>query len=369
MCSPVPYFATLKDPRLDRCKAHALSDIIFLTLAAVLAGCETWDDIEEFGHTRQQWLQQFVPLQNGIPSHDTINRVFALLDPDAFQQCFLQWVRQVADKTDGRIIAIDGKRMCNAGVDGAKAVVHMVHAWSHANHILLGQLKTEAKSNEITAIPSLLGLLELDGSIVTIDAMGCQRAIAKAIVDKGAGYVLAVKDNQAHLADDIEAAFQGRVPAGAGSPLFWEQSECGHGRIEYRCCRVLEAGSHVCDPELWAGLQTIAQVERRSTDKASGQVQTETRYFISSLPAQAALIAQAVRGHWSVENNLHWSLDVVFREDYSTKQAGNAAQNFGLINRMALSMLKAETTLKRSLKGKRLKAGWDNAYLEKILYG
>ena len=367
MSNPIPYFASLKDPRIDRCKAHALTDIIFLTLAAVLAGCESWDDIEEFGHTKEAWLRAFVPLENGIPSHDTINRVFAALDADAFQHCFLDWVKQVANTSSGEIVAIDGKRMCNAGEGGCKSVVHMVHAWSQANHLLLGQIKTNDKSNEITAIPTLLDLLMLKGCIITIDAMGCQRDIAQAIVKKEAGYVLAVKDNQGHLAEDIRAAFE-RSPSGTGFQP-WEHLEVGHGRIDYRCCRVLKASDYVLDCERWAGLQTIAQVETRRTDKASGQVSTEKRYFISSLPVEAALIAKAVRGHWSVENNLHWSLDVVFGEDYSTKQAGNAAQNFGLVVRMALSILKAEKSLKRSLKGKRLKAAWDNAYLQKLLTG
>lgn len=366
MCNPIAYFASLEDPRIDRCKAHALTDIIFLTLAAVLSGCESWDDIEEFGHTKEEWLRNFIPLENGIPSHDTINRVFAVLDAQAFQHCFMEWVREVADTSGGQIIAIDGKRMCNAGVDGRKAVVHMVHAWSEANHLLLGQYKTDDKSNEITAIPTLLDLLVLQGYIVTIDAMGCQRDIAKAIINKEADYVLAVKDNQGHLFDDIGAAFE--RAQGVRLQTF-EQVESGHGRIEYRCCRVLDARDYVCDPDKWVGLRTIAQVESRCTDKASGKVSTEQRYFISSLAPEASLIAKAVRAHWSVENNLHWSLDVVFGEDYSTKAAGNAAQNFGLVTRMALSMLKAEKSVKRSLKGKRLKAAWDNNYLQKLLTG
>lgn len=366
---PISFFSSLEDPRLDRCKAHALTDIVFLTLCAVLAGCESWDDIAEFGKTKIDWLRQFIPLENGVPSHDTLNRVFALLDPDTLQGCFLDWVREVAGVSDGQIVAIDGKRMNNAGVDGKKAIVHMVHAWSCANQVLLGQVKTEAKTNEIKAIPTLLDALSIEGCIVTIDAMGCQAAIAEKIRSKGADYVLTVKGNQSLLERDLKRTFED-----AGADAFtipdriWEGTEFGHGRVEYRCCRVLPAETAaILDREKWADLGALVQTYSRITDKKTGKERSETRYFISSLKPDAGLLAKAVRAHWGVENNLHWSLDVVFDEDGSTKQAGNAAQNFGLIVRMALALIKKETTSKRSMKGKRLKAGWDDDYLRKIL--
>lgn len=364
----ISFFSSLEDPRLDRCKAHALTDIVFLTLCAVLAGCESWDDIADFGEIKIEWLRQFVPFSNGIPSHDTLNRVFALLDPDALQKCFLDWVGEVAQLTAGSVVAIDGKRMNNAGVDGKKAIVHMVHAWSQANHVLLGQVKTEAKTNEIKAIPTLLDVLSIEGCIVTIDAMGCQRQIASKIKSKEADYVLTVKGNQSLLERDLERAFHSASALDFSLPgRYWEQTECGHGRVEHRCCRVLAVENQVGEREQWVGLKTLVQTQSRITDKKTGKESTEVRYFISSLAPDAAQIANAVRAHWSIENNLHWCLDVVFNEDGSTKQAGNAAQNFGLILRMALTLLKKEKTSKRSLKGKRLRAALDEQYLLKIL--
>lgn len=364
----ISFFSSLEDPRLDRCKAHALTDIVFLTLCAVLAGCESWDDIADFGAVKIEWLRKFVQLPNGIPSHDTLNRVFALLDPDALQKCFLDWVREVAELTSGSVVAIDGKRMNNAGVNGKKAIVHMVHAWNCANHLLLGQVKTEAKTNEIKAIPTLLDVLSIQGCIVTIDAMGCQRQIAAKIKSKEADYVLTVKGNQSLLERDLERAFLNAPASDFSLPdRYWEKTECGHGRVEYRCCRVLPVGDYVVEREQWAGLKTLVQTQSRVTDKKTGKESAEVRYFISSLEPDASQIANAVRAHWSVENNLHWCLDVIFNEDGSTKQAGNAAQNFGLIVRMALALLKKEKTSKRSLKGKRLRAAFDDHYLLKIL--
>ena len=364
MQSPIPFFDELADPRIERCKLHKLTDILFLTLCAVMCGCDTWDEIEAYGHEKQAWLQQFIELPAGIPSHDTINRLFATLDPDAFQRCFLNWVNAVSITTEGQIIAIDGKRLCRSGLEGKKAVVHMVEAWSEANALLLGEVRCADKSNEITAIPTLLDLLAIKGAIITIDAMGCQRGIASAITGKDADYVLAVKDNQHRLLENIEEAFSSGL-AKTAAPF--EQHSLGHGRIEYRRCRVLEANGWVEDLKGWAGLRSIGEVFSRVEDKASGKCHEQRRYYISSLAPDAAALARAVRKHWSIENGLHWTLDVVFREDYSTKRAGAAAQNFALISRLTLSLLKGDKSTKGSIKRKRMRAGWSNEYLEAFL--
>lgn len=364
MQSPIPFFDDLTDPRIDRCKLHKLTDILFLTLCAVMSGCDTWDEIGDYGHEKHSWLKGFIELAAGIPSHDTINRLFAALDPDAFQRCFLNWVEAVSIQTGGQIIAIDGKRLCRSGLEGKKAVVHLVEAWSGANNIMLGEVRCADKSNEITAIPTLLDLLCIKGAIITIDAMGCQRDIAAAIVAKGADYVLAVKDNQHRLLENIEEAFSSGI---AKAAVPFEGRNLGHGRIEYRRCRVLEADGWVEDLDGWAGLRSIAEVLSQVEDKSSGAKQEQRRYYISSLSPDATVLAGAVRAHWGIENGLHWTLDVVFREDYSTKRAGAAAQNFALLSRLTLSLLKGDKSTKGSIRRKRMKAGWSNEYLEAFL--
>jgi predicted transposase YbfD/YdcC len=364
MHTPLPFFDELPDPRIDRCKLHKLTDILFLTLCAVMSGCDTWDEIEAYGHEKQGWLKGFISLPAGIPSHDTINRLFAALDPAAFQRCFLSWVDAVSIKTEGQIIAIDGKRLCRSGLEGKKAVVHLVEAWCEANNIMLGEVRCAAKSNEITAIPSLLELLCIRGAIITIDAMGCQRDIAAAIVKKEADYVLAVKDNQHRLLENVREAFSSGQ---AQAAVPFEQHNLGHGRLEYRRCRVLAADGWVEDQAGWTGLRSLAEVTSRVEEKRSGTQYEQTRYYISSLEPDAVVLAGAVRAHWGIENGLHWTLDVVFREDYSTKRAGNAAQNFALVSRLALSLLKGDKSTKGSIKRKRMRAGWSNNYLEAFI--
>ena len=357
------YFEGLTDPRVERTRLHSLKDIIAITICAVLSGCNDWEEIELYGQSKETWLRSFLQLSNGIPSHDTINRVFAALDSAQLQQCFMDWVQSIAALSDGRVVSIDGKRIGNGGTGGKKALIHLVSAWSNANNMVLGQVKTEEKSNEITAIPDLLEMLLLEGSIVTIDAMGCQTAIAGKIVAAKADYVLAVKDNQPHLLDDIKEAF-----AQTPHPLMAHTIETAHGRIEKRICKVITDSDWICKAAQWKNLQSIICIETKRTDKQSSQQQREQRFYLSSLSASAVRFNEIIRGHWGIENKLHWCLDVVFREDYSTKQAGNAAENFSLITKIALNLLKNENSKKRSMKNKRLLCGWDENYLANIVF-
>lgn len=356
------YFSDLPDPRMDRTKQHKLSDILFITMAAVLSGCDDWNAIEWYGQNKEQWLRKYLELPNGIPSHDTFNRVFAALDSSCLQACFLNWVESVASVTGGDIISIDGKRLCSSGQQGKRSIIHMVSAWSEANALVLAQVKVEDKSNEITAIPTLLEILELKGCIVTIDAMGCQKEIAQAIISKEANYILAVKANQEFLLDDIKEAF-----AESKNIQSHTQLEVGHGRIEKRTCRVVQDTEWICKASEWKALKSLIEVTAERTNKASGQQQKERRYYISSLTADAASFNRYIRCHWSIENHLHWTLDVVFSEDESRKRAGHAAENFALITRIALNLLKHDTSTKASMKNKRHKAGWDNDYLIQLL--
>jgi predicted transposase YbfD/YdcC len=357
------FFETLTDPRVERTKLHSLKDIIGLTICAVLSGCNDWEEIEIYGESKLNWLTRFLSLPNGIPSHDTINRLFASLNADELQSCFIDWVQSIAGLTDGRVVSVDGKRLCNAGVDGKKAIIHMVSAWSNENSMVLGQVKTEEKSNEITAIPALLDLLVLEGAIVTIDAMGCQSAIAEKITEQKAHYVLAVKENQAHLLDDIKEAFEQTPQA-----TIHTTTEKSHGRIEKRSCKVITDMDWISKKEKWKNLHSIICIESHRTIVKTGESGSEQRYYISSLTTTAAHFNQIVRQHWGIENKLHWCLDVTFKEDLSTKQAGNAAENFSTITKIAINLLKKENSKKRSIKNKRLLCGWDENFLAKIVF-
>ena len=357
------FFDDLTDPRVDRTKLHSLKDIIGITICAVLSGCDDWDEIELYGQQKSDWLRQFLQLTNGIPSHDTFNRVFAALDPLELQQCFISWVQSIAKITNGRVVSLDGKRLCNSGVDGKKGFIHMVSAWCNANNMVLGQVKTDEKSNEITAIPVLLDLLVLEGAIVTIDAMGCQQQIAEKIIDCKADYVLAVKENQPHLLDDIKEAFEQTANAESHSSL-----EKSHGRIEKRTCKVITDTDWICKQANWKNLQSIIRVESERTILATGQHQREIRYYIASLPDSPESFLSITRQHWSIENKLHWSLDVTFKEDLSTKQAGNAAENFSTITKVALNLLKNNKSKKLSINKKRLLCSWDNDFLAQTVF-
>jgi predicted transposase YbfD/YdcC len=362
MESPILYFSGLSDPRIERTKAHLLDDIIFIAIVSVICGAETWNDMEEFGKSRQAWLRTFLKLPNGIPSHDTFNRVFSLLKPDQLETAFLNWTRSVATLTEGEVISIDGKTLRGSRDNNKKSIVHMVSAWSGSNNLVLGQLKVDAKSNEITAIPKLLKLLVLKGCIVTIDAMGCQKEIASEIIDNGADYILALKGNQGNLLEQTEDSFRF-----LDSNCISQEIDIGHGRVERRICTVIDDLSMIEKKEDWKKLNCLIKIEAERYSKSTGKSEKETRYYISSLPAFAPKLNGAIRLHWGIENSLHWILDVSFNEDNSRKRAGYAAQNFSVMNRIALNLLKNEKNTKRGVKGKRLKAAWNNDYLESIL--
>ena len=357
------YFDKLTDPRVDRTKLHALKDIIGLTICAVLSGCDDWEEIELYGHQKEPWLKGFLSLPNGIPSHDTIGRVFAALNPIELRDCFISWVQSIAVVSAGRIVSIDGKRMCNSGTNGKKGFLHMVSAWCNTNNLALGQVKTEEKSNEITAIPQLLELLVLQGAIVTIDAMGCQTEIAKKIVAAEADYVLAVKGNQEFLLDDVQEAF-----AQTAAPARHMTLEKGHGRIEKRTCSVITDTVWLCKAPDWENVQSIIRLQTERTLLVSGEKQVEQRFYLSSLLATPQRFGEIIRQHWAIENKLHWSLDVTFKEDYSTKQAGNAAENFSVITKIALNLLKNNQQEKLSLKKKRLLCSLNEDFLAKTVF-
>lgn len=364
------HFSGIKDPRIERCKRHALLDILFLSVSAVLAGAEGWEAIEEFGHFKLGWLRKYVPLANGIPRHDTIARVISRLNPDGLQQCFLNWMQAVVEGTEGQVVAMDGKTLRRSFDRGSrKSALHLVSAWASQNGVVMGQVKTEEKSNEITAIPALLALLELQGCIVTLDAMGCQREIAQKIQEKQADYVLAVKSNQGVLHEECVEFFElaRRHDFKQVTYDYHEETDAGHGRVEVRRSWQSTDIDYLSRGAAWAGLKSIGMVE--SERHIGGKVTLERRYYISSLPLDAKVFAYAVRSHWAVENSLHWVLDVTFREDESRLRRGHAAENFSILRRLALNLLRRETSTSKSQKAKRRSSGWDDAYREKVLFG
>jgi predicted transposase YbfD/YdcC len=362
MQSPLRYFAELTDPRVERTREHVLEEILLIAIAAVLSGASGWNEIADYGKAKKEWLSTFLRLPGGIPSHDTFNRVFSALDPEQLEKGFVAWVASIAKLTAGEVVAIDGKALRSTRQTGKKTLVHMVSAWANSNNLVLGQRKVDDKSNEITAIPKLLQALELTGTVVTIDAMGCQRAIAQHIVEKKADYILAVKQNQGHLLEEIQDSFRMLSVEGIA-----EEVDGGHGRVERRTCSVIGDLSLLEKASAWTALRSVVRIEAERFDKATGTTEKETRYYISSLPPQAKELNNAIRQHWGIENKLHWVLDVAFGEDLSRKRQGHAAQNYSLLNRIALNLLKKDKTCKLGMHGKRLKAGWDNDYLLKVL--
>lgn len=366
--SLVGHFSMLEDPRDALRRRHNLLDMVIIAIAATLAGADGWVAIAQFGRAKEVWFRQFLELPNGIPSHDTFGRVFSLLAPEAFEACFRAWVASIRTVIPGEIIAIDGKTLRRSH-NRAKglAALHLVSAWATANRVVLGQVATDAKSNAITAIPQLLALLMLKGAIVTIDAMGCQTKIAEQIIDQGGNDLLALKGNQGVLAAEVEEAFieaDAKDDAGLESEAL-DTVERGHGRIETRRYRTLGELSGVPRSALWKGMNMIGMVE--STREIAGKISRETRFFIGSIGTGVVDFGRAARGHWGVENDLHWSLDVAMREDDCRVRETQARENLAVLRHIAMSRLKNDSA-KLGIKNKRLKAGWDEQYLEKLLF-
>jgi predicted transposase YbfD/YdcC len=328
MANPLKYFAEMRDPRVERTREHLLEEILLIAIAAILS----------------------------------FNRVFSALDPEELEKGFVAWVSSIARLTAGEVVAIDGKALRGTQEAGKKAIVHMVSAWANTNCLVLGQRKVDEKSNEIKAIPKLLDALALSGTVVTIDAIGCQRTIAEKIVANQADYILAVKENQGQLLEEIQDSFR-MLTADAVA----EEIDCGHGRVEQRRCSVIADLSLVEKAAEWASLQGLVRIEAERHHKATGKTEREIRYYITSLQPDAIRLNGCIRQHWGIENKLHWVLDVGFGEDLDRKRAGHAAQNFSVLNRIALNLLKQDKTSPRGIHGKRLKAGWDNDYLLHLL--
>lgn len=369
------FFAALPDPRRHRRRVkHSLMNLIVVALCAVIAGADDWQEIVQFGQTHRGWLARFLDLSEGIPSHDTFERVFAALDPVAFQKCLLAWVQALHEATQGQVIAIDGKvareAMARAGDQGP---LTLVSAWATANHVCLGQVAGDKGSNELAALPKLLELLDLHGAIVTLDALGCQKDLVRTIVDREADYVISVKGNQEKLLSAMQTAFANALDANArgndaDSPRMHTKREEGHGRRETRMATVLAVPEDFPERDQWPGLKSVLMVVREAED-AKGVKHSGTRYFISSLPASVKRLAQVVRAHWRIENELHWVLDVVFREDRNRAHAEHSQANLGVLRRTAISLLKNTPELTGSMHCRRKQAGWDNATLEKVLFG
>ncbi len=365
------HFGALEDPRVEHLTDHKLLDIVMIAICAIICGAETWKDMALFGQERLEWLRQFIALENGVPSDDTFGRLFARLEPEQFQACFVSWVKAVFTVTKGQVIAVDGKSARHSyDKANGKEAVHLVSAWATENHLVLGQRAVEDKSNEITAIPDLLRLLDISGCIITIDAMGCQTAIAGQIVAQQADYVLAVKGNQANLQEDIALSFRlaQQTNFQKVTHSYAQTVNKDHGRVEVRRCWAIsgaESLHFLRDADRWPGLQTLAMVtcQRQVND----QTTSETRYYITSLPNDADRILHAARSHWGVENALHWVLDVVMAEDTSRIRKDHAPENMAALKRLALSLLKQEKTLKRGVQGKRLKAAMNPNYLRLVL--
>jgi predicted transposase YbfD/YdcC len=369
--SLIEHFAALDDPRVERTKLHPLLSIVVIAICAVIAGAESWDDIADFGEIRADWFATFLDLPHGIPSHDTFNRVFAALDPVQFRTCFLHWMQAVTAVLPAQVVAIDGKAVRGSHDRGeGKQAIHLVSAWASANRLVLAQAKVDEKSNEITALPDLLRCLALAGCLVTIDAMGCQRAIAQQILDQGGTYVLALKGNQGTLQADVALSFataHAEDFAGVQHDAV-ETVEKGHGRIETRQAWVLDDAAVLAwlqERHAWPGLQAIGMVRG---ERRIGTTRTvEDRCYVLARPLSARAFAEAVRSHWGIENQVHYVLDVSFHEDQSRIRAGYAAENFAVLRHIALNLLRQQTVKRQSIKGRRLKAAWDPDFLLQVL--
>jgi predicted transposase YbfD/YdcC len=361
------HFADLKDPRLERTRLHHLLDIVFIALCAVVSGANDFVGMAKFGRTKKEWLTKYLELPNGIPSDDTFRRVLSALDAEAFVGCFLSWVEDLQEATAGRVISIDGKT-ARATLDRAKGKgpLHVVSAWAARNRLVLGQEVVDAKSNEITAIPKLLEVLELAGAVVTIDAMGCQKEVAAKIREKGADYVLAVKGNQGHLEEDVLEAFAAADEGTAARrPQRCQATDARHGRKETRIWEVLPVPEGLRHAEDWKDLRCICRVTRLYRERDDEK--SEVRYFISSLKPNAPVLAHAIREHWGIENGLHWVLDMYFGEDRSRARTDHAAANLAMLRRWVLTMLRQNQDVTGSIEKKRLQAAWDDKAREQLL--
>jgi predicted transposase YbfD/YdcC len=368
--SIIEHFSDMEDPRREN-RRHLLIDIVVIAICGVICGADDWGAVQEFGEAKHAWLKRFLELPHDIPCDETFRRVFARLDADQFQERFMAWVRAVFDVTKGQVIPIDGKSLRRSHDHRAgKEAIHIVSAWATENHLVLGQVKVNEKSNEIPAIPELLTLLDVSGCIVTADALHCQKETARTIIERGGDYVLRVKDNQGNLSETLAELFDYAQETAYADCDYHRTVDKGHGRLEIRECWTTSDEDYfryVRDREEWQGLCTLAmvQTERRLEHKTEYQV----KYYISSLPSDAESILSASRGHWGIENQVHWVLDIAFREDECRLRKGNGAQNFAVLRHMALTFLKQEQTLKRGIKNKRLRAAWDTQYLSKVLQG
>ena len=362
------HFQDLNDPRVERTRKHPLINILFIAVCGVLSGADSFAAIHEFGLDRRAWFARYLDLVNGIPSDDTFARVLARLEPGAFERCLLSWIQAVQEITDHRLIAIDGKTLRGSydRRDG-KAAIHMVSAWASENKLSLGQVVVSEKSNEITAIPELLGLLDVSGALVTIDAMGCQKEIAERIREGGGDYVLAVKQNQPTLYDQVEEAIGAGLEQDASELDEHQTVEAGHGRQETRTYAIFPAPETVDPDGVWRDLSAVGMAITESTD-SQGRCRSEARYYILSVLLSAKEFAGAVRGHWGIENNLHWQLDVSFREDECRVRTDHAPANLSVIRRFALGLLKRETSCRRGIEIKRLKCAASDEYREKALF-
>jgi predicted transposase YbfD/YdcC len=357
-------FRQLSDPR-RRSRGnfrHQLPDIVLLVISAVLCGADDWEQIADFGAEQQQWLRRYGEFRHGIPSHDTINRVISAIAPSEIESCFKQWVNGLRADAAEELIAIDGKTIRNSH-HGQKAAVHIVSAYATQSGLCLGQVATGAKSNEITAIPALIALLDIKGCTVSVDAMGCQRNIARKIKKEKGEYILAVKGNQPTLEEGIQDTVRFHEPAD-----YHEDIDCDHGRIETRKCSVYNNLDMIEGKEKWTGMESVIKIESERTMKSSGKTASQTRYYISSLKSAAKEFNRAIRYHWAIENNLHWCLDVAFGEDMSRKRRANIAHNFNLVRKIVMSMLKKDVTRQAGIKRKRAKALQNEQYRETLLY-
>ena len=363
------HFTQMEDPRIDRTKRHKLIDILTIAICAVICGADNWVAIETYGCAKYEWLKTFLELPNGIPSHDTFARVFAQLNPQQFQSCFLNWMKSTYKITEGEVVAIDGKTLCSSYDKGSdQSAIVMVSAWATTNRLVLGQVKVDEKSNEITAIPELLKVLELSGCIVTIDAIGCQKEIVKLITQQNADYVITLKKNQSNLYEQVEKLFQDKISTGFQGIQHstYKTEEVGHGRHEIRHYLMLSNIQARLDPDsVWSKFNSVGMVE--SVRSLDGKTTVESRYFISSLEENAEKFANSVRNHWGIENSLHWILDVAFGEDNCRIRKDNAPQNFAILRQIAVNLLGKEKRVKLGIKNKQFLAVMDNNYLARVL--